>query len=121
VGAGAAVGDVAAVDAGVSTAVDLGATPDVAANVDVGANVAGVDAGVSAAVDVGAGNVDLGVSVAGIDLGVNLDLGLGNDSATTPDTSTDTTTPGTPATTPPPPVIDLGGLLDGLLRRPGRR
>jgi hypothetical protein len=121
VGADATVGDVAAVDAGVSTTVDLGATPDVSASVDVDTSVAGVDAGVSTNVDVGAGNVDLGASVAGVDLGVNLDLGLGSDPVTTPDTSTDPSTTGDTTTTPPPPVVDLGGLLDGLLRRPGRR
>jgi len=106
------LGNVAAVDTGVGAAVNLGTNVDVAANVDVGANIAGIGAAVDAGVDVAAGNVDLGVNVAGVDLNVGLDLGLDNDS------TTETTTP---TTTPTTPVIDVGGLLNGLLRRPGKK
>jgi hypothetical protein len=119
--AGADVGNVAAVDAGAGAAIDLGTNVDVAANVDVGANAAGVGAAVNAGVDVAAGNVDLGVSVAGVDLGLGLDLGLdnanGNDTGTN---QSDTGSPGTGGGTTPPattPVIDVGGLLDGILNR----
>lgn len=112
-----------AVDVGANTAVDAGPvvadaaasaavgvdTGGIAADVDAGATVAGVDAGVSTAVDVGAGAVDLGVNVAGVDLGVGVDLGLNDTATSTPDTTTDTTT-----TTV---IDDVGGLLDGLLRR----
>jgi hypothetical protein len=67
-------------------------------------------------VDVSTGTVDLGVSVAGVDLDVGLDLGLdnGNDD-TDPGSSTTDTTTDTSDT-----IIDVGGLLEGLLRRPGR-
>jgi hypothetical protein len=122
----------AAVDAGpITAAVDTGASIDVGsdsigATVDAGAAMGGalgsvapaIDAGLTTAVDVSTGTVDLGVSVGGLDIGVGLDLGLGgNDSATdtdssTTDTATDTGNTGT---------VDVGGLLDGLLRRPGRR
>jgi hypothetical protein len=128
VGAGlaAGAGDIAAVDAGVDLAANLGAgAVDVDTAVDVGANVAGLDAGVSAGVNVGAGAIDLGLNVGGIDVNVGIDLGLddgdngnGNDPG-----GTDSSNPGTP---PPPStpgniIEDVGGLLDGLLRRPGRR
>jgi hypothetical protein len=55
-----------------------------------------------------------------VDLGLDVDLGLGdanngvdNDPGVTDSSNPDTTAPVTPT--------DLGGLLDGLLRRPGRR
>jgi hypothetical protein len=108
------VGNVAAVDAGAGAAVDLGTNVQVAANVDVGANVAGVAAAVNAGADVAAGSVDLGVNVAGVDLGVNLDLDLDDDK----DADTDNSGKGggktPPATTP---VVDVGGVLDGILNR----
>jgi hypothetical protein len=106
------LGNVAIVNSGVGADVSVGTNVAVAANVDVSANVAGVGAGVNAGVDVAAGNVDLGVNVAGVDLNVGVNLGLGSTTAT--DTTTTTETPTTP-------VIDVGGLLDGLLRRPGKK
>ena len=115
--AGAGVGNVAGVDTGAAANLNLGTTVDVSANVDVGANVAGVGAAVTAGVDVAAGSVDLGVNVAGVDLGLGLDLGLdGNKS--------DTSNPGTTGGTPPPPttpIVDVGGLLDGILNRHRRK
>ena len=66
----------------------------------VDTSVAGVDVGVDLGVDLDAG-LGLDVGLGGLDVGV--DLGLGQEDTTTPDT-TDTG----------------GGLLDGLLRRPGR-
>jgi hypothetical protein len=122
VSAGANVGNVVGVDTDAATSVDLGTNIDVAANVDVGANVGGVNAGVAAGVDVGAGSVDLGVNLGGVDLNVGVDLdrddgnnGHGNDSD-----HTDSSNPGhggghTPA--PAAPVVDVGELLDGILKR----
>ena len=97
---------VAVVDVGATTAVDLGAGT-VAAGVDLGASapVAVVDVGATAGVNVGAGTIDLGLTVAGTDLGLGIDLGLDDSKP-----STDTTTPTTP-------VVDVGGLLDGLFHR----
>jgi len=60
----------------------------------------------------GAGTVDLGVNVAGVNVAAGVDLGLGNSSSDT-GTTTTPTTPQAPAT----PTVDVGGLLDGLLRR----
>jgi hypothetical protein len=111
----AAVGDISA-DVGVDAGANLGAEPAVA--VDAGASVAGIDAGANAAVDLGSGTVDLGVDVAGVNLDVGVDLGLGADTDTdTPATETPAA-PEAPASTP---TIDVGGLLDSLLRRPGRQ
>ena len=107
-GASVGLGGATVVDTSTNVGVDLGA--DTTATVDTGATVAGVDAGVSTAVDVGAGAVDLGLNVAGVDLGVGVDLGLDDTTASTPDTTTDTTTTTTV-------IDDVGGLLDGLLRR----
>ena len=118
--------DVAAVDAGLDLAANVGAGAiDVDTAVDVNANVAGVDAGVNAGVDVGAGTVDLGVNVGTIDVGLGIDLGLdgdnGNDNGNPP-VLDNTSNPADSAPSTPGDVIeDVGGLLDGLLRRPGRR
>jgi hypothetical protein len=120
VGAGTIdAGTGAAVDAGpLTTDVGAGAAVDLAAGtvdtgVTVGASAPGVvvDVGSSVAADVSAGTVNLGLEVAGADLGVSVDLGL--DDAET--------TPATPAPENTNTVVDVGGLLDGLLRRPGRR
>jgi hypothetical protein len=105
-------------DVGAGAAIDLGAgTVDTA--VTVGASVPGaeVDVGGSVGADVVAGTVAVGLEVAGLDLGLGVDLGLDDADSTpdtgTPETDTDTGTNNT--------VVDVGGLLDGLLRRPGRR
>ena len=71
----------------------------------------------SVGADLSAGTVDLGVSVAGLDLDLDVGLHLDDDPATdtgssTTDTATDSGNTG---------IVDVGGLLDGLLRRPGRR
>jgi hypothetical protein len=103
-------------DANVSVSIPAGSV-GVDAGVAVGSSGVAVDAGTSTALvagpvvaDVGAGAVDLGVNVAGVDLGVGVDLGLNDTTASTPDTTTDTTTTTTV-------IDDVGGLLDGLLRR----
>jgi len=54
--------------------------------------------------------VDLGLDVAGTTVNAGVDLGLDNSSTTTTTTTTDTTTP----------TVDVGGLVDGLLRRRGK-
>jgi len=98
------------VDLGATAAVDLTSpTVDTAVDVGVGTPVVDVDLGATAVVDVGAGTIDLGVDVAGADI----DLGVGvadTVDAIVPVVETVTDT-----------VVDVGGLLDGLLRRPGRR
>ncbi len=103
-------------DAGTDTAVDLGAgTVDAGVTTEVVAGPVAVPVGVDTSVNISTGAVDLGVTVGGLDLGLGVDLGLGND-----DTETESSAP--PATEPGnTPIIDVGGLLDGLLRRPGRR
>ena len=120
---------------GVTTTIDTGAGVDlgtggVSVDVDAGVaagvgDVAAVDAGVNAGVNVGAGTIDVGLNAGGIDVGPGIDLGLddgnnghGNDS--------DVNDPSNPGNSPPPAtpgniIEDVGGLLDGLLRRPGRR
>lgn len=107
-------------DAGTATAVDLGAgSVDTGVTVGASAPQVSVDVGSNVAADVVAGTVNVGLEIAGADLDLGLDLGLDNDD-TTPDTggtSTDTGTDAGNTTT----VVDVGGLLDGLLRRPGRR
>jgi hypothetical protein len=128
-GASADLGAATSVDTGpISTAVDTATSVDLgtsgSTSVDTGVALGvvdtpvEVDAGVSAGVDVSTGTVDLGLTVAGADLGLGVDLGLGGsepatdtDSSTT-DTATDTGNTGT---------TDVGGLLDGLVRRPGRQ
>jgi hypothetical protein len=106
-------------DLGTSAAVDVGAGGTVAVDTGASLAVAGTDvsAGVSVGANVSTGTVDLGVSVGGVDLGLGLDLGLGGS-----EPATDTGSPTNPATdTGNTGTIDVGGLLDGLLRRPGRR
>jgi hypothetical protein len=105
-------------DVDTNTSVDLG-SGEVSAAVEAPTAVAGVDApvAVETAVDVSTGSVDLGVSVAGADLGLGLDLGLGDSDPVT-DTDGSTTTPTDTGTTD---ATDVGGLLDGLVRRPGQR
>jgi hypothetical protein len=124
-GVAADLGTSAAVDAGAITA-DLGASAGVDAGtgatvtVDTAASLGTVGqtpVDVSVGVDVSTGSVDVGVSVGGVDLGLNVDLGLGGnepatDTGSSTSTATDTGNTGT---------IDVGGLLDGLLRRPGRK
>ena len=112
-GLGAAVdagplGTDVAVDVGV--AADLGAAPDASVAVDAG--VGNVDVAVSAGVDLGSGGIDLGVDVGGVNIDAGLDLGLDSD-ATDPATDSGGTQGGGL-------VENVGGLLDGLLRRPRR-
>jgi hypothetical protein len=109
VGVGAALGTTPVVDTLTSVTADVGTTT--AAAVDTTTSVAGVDTGVAAAVNGTAGTVDLGVNVAGVNVDAGVDLGLDAN------TSTTTTTTTTPVTTPTAPVVDVGGLIDGLLRR----
>jgi len=104
------------VDTTVATGVDLAADA-ASVSVDTGASVAGVDAGVAAATDVTAGTVDVGASLAGLDVDLGVDLGLDAADAT-PDLGTTTTTVTDTTTTT---VLDVGGLLDSLVRRPGRK
>ena len=108
-GTTAGVGDVA-VDVGAAAAVDVGASVGAAADVAVDTGVVAADA--SVAVDASAGTVDLGLGVAGLEVDLGVNLGLDDSTITTPGADT------TPETAP---VIDVGGLLDSLLRRPGRR
>jgi hypothetical protein len=101
-------------DVATNVAVDLtSGAVDTAVDVGVGTPMANVDLGVGAAVDVGAGTIDLGVAAGGadIDLGVNV-----ADTVDTVETVTGTVTDTVTNT-----VVDVGGLLDGLIRRPGRR
>jgi hypothetical protein len=128
-GAGASVGagDLAVVDTGANVTTDIGAGGvDVDASVAVDADVAGVDAGASAGVDAGAGTIDLGVTVGGLDVDLGVDLGLddddGNNGHGNDADGNDSSNPGSaPPANPGNIVDDVGGLLDGLLRRPGRR
>ncbi len=124
-------GSGASVDTGAATDLGAGAITtsiDTAAAVDLGSNGVGVsvDAGVAAGVgdvaaadtgvDLGAGAIDLGVTLGNLDVDLGVDLGLDTDTAT--DTATTTNTD----TAPPGNIVDdVGGLLDGLLRRPGSR
>jgi len=110
-----------ATDVGAAAAVDLGAG-SVTTTVDAGVStpLAPVDAGVSVAADVGAGTVDLGLSVAGTDLGLGLDLGLdddGNNGHGNDADVKDSSNPGQDSDNQNPGVVDVAGLLDGLLRR----
>jgi FecR-like protein len=111
-----AVGTTPLVDTTTSAGVGLGTTTSVA--VDTSTTVAGVDTGVAAAVNATAGTVDLGLNVAGlnVNLGVNLGLDDGNNGNGNDPTHQDTSNPGntTPVTAP---VVDVTGLLNGLLRR----
>lgn len=94
--------------------VNVAVTPG---SVDINTNQS-VDAGppgaanVGVAVNTNTGTIDLGLGVAGANVSAGVDLGL--DNANTP------TTPTTPDTTPSAPVVDVGGVLDGLLRRRGK-
>ena len=130
-GAGAVGADLTTatlVDAGpVTTALDAGAAVDIGTGgnvaIDTGASLevvntpVDVSAGVTAGVDLSSGSVDLEVSAGGLDVGLGVDLGLGAD-----EPATDTGSSNTPATdTGNTGIVDVGGLLDGLLRRPGRR
>jgi hypothetical protein len=111
-----------AIDAGpISTTVDTGTAVDltsgtVSTGVDTSISAGAVEVPVatSTAVDLSTGTVNLDVSVAGVELGANVDLGLGTNQAdtspTTPATDTGTTV-----------LTDVGGLLNGLIRRPGGR
>lgn len=110
-------------DLGTSAAVDV--TPgnaavavDASGSLGVADTPVEVPAGLSAGVDVSTGTVDLGVSVAGTDLDLGVDLGLG-DSEPAKDTGSSNDTPATDNGNSG--STDVGGLLDGLLRRPGRR
>jgi hypothetical protein len=118
IGAGAAVdaGSLGVdVDAGLSADLGGGSGSLAVVEVDAGAGVAGIDAGVSAGVDLGAGTVEVGVDLGIVDLDVGLDLGLDDttEDASTEDADTDTEGGGI--------IENVGGLLDGLLRRPGGR
>ena len=109
-------------DLGTSTAVDVGTggtvTVDTSADLGVVTDTpVDVSVGVSAGVDASQGTVDVGVAVGDVDLGLGADLGLGGS-----EPATDTGSSTTPATdTGDTGTTDLGGLLDGLLRRPGRK
>jgi hypothetical protein len=112
-------------DAGTTTAVDLGAGT-VDAGLTVGASAPGVavDVGTSVAADTTAGTVNLGLEVAGADLGLEVDLGLDDDVDNSgPGNQNDTSDSSGPGSSPADDTatVDVGGLLDGLLRRPGRR
>lgn len=79
VGASAAVGEIASVDASVGAAVDLSAGT---ADIDVGASVAAadvvtVDTSVAAAADLPAGTVDVGVDTSVAAVGLPVDVGAG--------------------------------------------
>ena len=109
----------AAVDAGVGAAVNAGPAAEVAANVDLGANVAGV-------------NLDAGVDT-GLDLGLDSQGNQGQDtgnSASAPGNSnsgpgSDNSGPGSDNSGPGNVVNDLvddvGGLINGQLKRPGKK
>lgn len=109
------------VDAGLLTTdlstgagVDLGSgTVDTAVDLGVSTPVVDVDLGAAVAVDAGAGTIDVGLDA----LGTNIDLGVDlSDTVAIVAPVTETVTETVTNT-----VVDLGGLLDGLLRRPGRR
>ncbi len=122
-GVGADLTTGAAIDAGpIAAGLDTGTSLDVgtggasvavdtAAALDVLGTPVEIPVAVNTGVDLGTGSVDLGVAVAGVDLGLGIDLGLGDDTG-----QTDSSNPA-----PAPAIIDVGGLLDGLLRRPGRK
>jgi hypothetical protein len=119
-------------DVSADTGVDAGPlTTDVDTSVTVDASTGAVDAGVDTSVAAGdvqvpvgvetsvelsTGTVDLGLNVGGLDADLGVDLGAGDEQAADTGSSTETTTDtGNDGST------DVGGLLDGLLRRPGRR
>lgn len=99
----------AAVDAGVDAGVDLTAG---SADAGVDTTIGSTDVGADVGVDLGSGDVGLDVELGGLDVGLDLGLG-GDDTATTDTASTDTGSTDTGSTD------TGGGLLDGLLRRPG--
>lgn len=75
-------------------------------------------------VDAGAGTVNVGLEVGNVDPGLEVDLGLddddGNNGHGNDDDHSDSSNPGHGRRNETP-VIDVGGLLDGLPRRPGKR
>lgn len=106
----------------VSTSTNVAAGPvSVDTSTAVNAGTSGVDLTTATTADAGPIAVDVGASTA-VDLTtgtVDLSVDLGLDATgTIPDTSTADTGADTGSTNT---VIDVGGLLDGLLRRPGRR
>jgi len=97
-------------DVATDVAVDLSAgTVDTSVDVGASAPLVDVNVGTDIAVDAAAGTVNLGLDVAGTDVDVGVDL---------PD-AVDTVETVTGAVTDT--VVDVGGLLDGLIRRPGRK
>ena len=115
-GASVAVGTTPLVDTSTSAGVELGGTT--AVTVGSSTTVAGVDTGIAAAVNATTGTVDVGLNVAGlnVNLGVNLGLDDGNNGNGNDVGHTDTSNPGTTAPVTAP-VVDVSGLLNGLLRR----
>jgi hypothetical protein len=110
-------------DLGAAAGADLGAGT-VGTTVSVGASAPGVtvDVGAATALDAAAGTVNLGLNIAGTDLSLGLDLGLDDDGNNGHGNDAGGSDPGNPGSQPAkPPVIDVGGLLNGLLRRPGRK
>jgi hypothetical protein len=141
VGAGAV-----AIDTSVSTVVDAGplttdiatdaavglpsGTVDAAVTVGASAPLVQVDVGATAAVDAVAGTVNLGLDVLGTDINLGVDLGLddGNKGNGSDSSGSDSSNSGTGSGNSGPGSdnsgpgnTNLGNLLDGLLRRPGRK
>jgi len=92
-----------------SVSTNIATTPAVTVNTATAVPV--VQTGIAAAVNATPGTVDIGLNVAGTT--VNAGADLGTTSSTTTTTSSTTTTTPAPAT----PTVDLGTVLDGLLRR----
>jgi hypothetical protein len=105
------------VDVDTGAAVDV-ATDTVNADVDTSTSDAADVPEVDAAVDVGTGSVALGTNVAGLEVDIGVDLGTDDAAQTSTDTDTAATPPADPGNDG---STDVGGRLDGLLRRPGRR
>ena len=113
VGAGSVTVDLGAnanVDLGNAPAVDTGA----GSTVDVGANTVTVN--LDAAADVSAGALNSAAGAGNVDLAAG--LGLSGVDTAAPDTSV--TDPGNSGNTPAPANPDVGGVLDSLVRNPGR-
>ena len=124
-----------AVDATANTGIDAGPlTTDVAlttgadlpsgsvdAGVTVGAGAPGVqvDVGAAAAVDAVAGTVNVGLDVLGTGIDVGVDLGLDDDHGN--DSGVDSSNSGKGSDNQGSGNSDLGNLLDGVLRRSGKK
>lgn len=93
-----------------SVSTNIATTPAVAVN--TATTVPVVQTGIAAAVNATPGTVDIGLNVAGTPVNAGADLGATSSTTTTTTSSTTTTTPA-----PTTPTVDLGTVLDGLLRR----